>query len=533
MITIDYKSIKKIAFAILGLPFICFAIGWLKWYWACLATITIIVCMICGAFYERLKEEALDDNKEISVSISIKVILLVLFIICIWVWQSGIGGFWAQSKDFRYRNAIFRDLVVREWPVIYPKTGYALVYYIGYWLVPAVIGKISIALGVEEITAFNIANTALSVWTVIVLMVIFLLIIYTLKLHDSKQQLFVVLLFIFFSGADIIGNIGYTPKAIEYHLEWWARDYQFSSFTTCLFWVFNQAVPAWLCFLCLLNEKSMKNYVFIGMMCLFNAPLPFIGWMVFCIFSAIKRLTEIHQSENENNKKRIYISEIFSLSNIMTAVFVFPIIGSYLISNYAIHGSGAIRTMQAEVVSESVTVSNVTTFSDNAVVNYFSFVCIEFALLMIFMAWKYRKNVIYYVTLISLLIIPLLKIGAKRDFAMRASIPALIMVFLLAAKFLIEEKAVLKLKGSIKRMTYILLIVFLLLGACTPVMEFYRGIHETVLYGIKNEKYDNIYTLGGDGPYDDIKQKKIYGNFMAVDIEKQLFFKVFSKSAER
>ena len=28
------------------------------------------------------------------------------------------------------------------------------------------------------------------------------------------------------------------------YLEWWT-DFQFSGFTTQLFWVFNQAIPAW------------------------------------------------------------------------------------------------------------------------------------------------------------------------------------------------------------------------------------------------------------------------------------------------
>jgi len=40
------------------------------------------------------------------------------------------------------RNAMFRDIVTYEWPVIYQKNG-AVVYYTDYWLVPALIGKIA------------------------------------------------------------------------------------------------------------------------------------------------------------------------------------------------------------------------------------------------------------------------------------------------------------------------------------------------------------------------------------------------------
>ncbi|MBR4342544.1 MAG: hypothetical protein IKP88_07540 [Lachnospiraceae bacterium] len=541
MIAIKYRDIKKVAFIILALPFLCFAIGWLKWYWAIAASLATILCVFFGVFREKASgtKEYMKDcfgntlDSEYSVNVSWKILIIFSVIAIIWIWQSGIGGFWTQSDDFIFRNAIFRDIVLRDWPVIYPVTGHALVYYIGYWLFPALFGKLMLLLGASEETAFSIANSALFVWTFVIIILLFLLIIYTLKLSDSKKQIFAVILFILFSGADIIGNIGYSWEYINYHYEWWASSFQFSSFTTCLFWVFNQAVPAWLCFMCVLHEKTMKNYIFIGMMCLFNAPLPFVGWLVFCLFFAIRKgisiFKERKQSKEKSRKLKTFFLEIPSVSNILAALIIFPIAGTYLLSNLAIHGSGAIRMAEAEMVTEEAAIPPELQFSSNPVVNYFSFICIEFALYMIFMAWKYKKNAIYYVTFASLLIIPLLKIGGKHDFAMRASIPALVMVFFLVAKFLIEEKAILKLKGSIKRMTYIMLVIFLIIGSCTPLMEFLRGFHEVSEYGIGNEKYDNVYTLGCDGPYDEPGKTRIYSNFVAIDLDEQIFFKVFAK----
>ena len=110
----------------------------------------------------------------------------------------------------------------------------------------------------------------------------------------------------------------------------------------------------------------------------------------------------------------------------------------------------------------------------------------------------------------------------------------------LVAKFLIEEKGVLKNTevaceskkskdtASLKKMTYILLVVFLILGTLTPAMEFLRGFHEVKEYGIHNEKYDDIYTLGCDGPYDKPGETITYGNFVCVDPNEDLFFKVFA-----
>ena len=568
MIEIKYGQLRKIAFIILALPFIVFSIGWLKWYWSIVCVLAVGICLYFGLI--RDEDHIFEEH---TIEVSWPVIFAIMAIALIWVWQSGIGGFWAQSEDFRYRNAIYRDIVLRDWPVIYPATGHALVYYIGYWLVPAVFGKLVLFAGAEEAAAFNIANTALFIWTFFVVMIIFLLIMYTLKVNSGKKQLFVIGLFILFSGADIIGNVGYTWNSIDYHFEWWAVDYQFSSFTTCLFWVFNQALPAWACFMCIMNEKSIKNYIFLGMMCLFCAPLPFVGVFIYCLFYGVKKLLE---SRKEGTIKD-FIKSIFSVSNILSVLFVFPVIGTYLLSNVAIKGANALRINDSAIVMEgSAAASQNAPFSHNPVINYVSFVCIEFALYMIFMAWKYRKSAVYYVTFASLLIIPLLKIGGKHDFSMRASIPALIMVFLLVAKFLIEERGVLKNTGSngtegklnestksdstvkakermkskeqvkskemlkskemmqakdtasLKKLTYILVIIFLILGTLTPAMEFLRGFHEVGEYGIHNEKYDDIYTLGCDGPYDEPGKKLTYGNFVCVDPEDDLFFKVFA-----
>jgi len=508
----------------LAIPFFVFSLGWLKWYW------TILICAgLVGSVYYACKPERKSDVKtenQNEIQIRNSTFFIILALIVMWVWQSGIGGMWAQSEDFTYRNAIFRDIVLRDWPVIYPATGHALVYYIGYWLVPSLFGKLAMCLGLEDEICFRVADGALFIWTVVLLLIVFLLVFITLNISDSKKQVFSVVLFILFSGMDIWGNIGYSMDAINYHLEWWAYEYQYSSFTTCLFWVFNQAIPAWLCLLCILNEKNVKNFVFIGMMCLFSAPIPFAGLFVYCICIGINKGISLVKEK----KGKALVRDIISIPNTFSVFLFFPVIATYVLSNAAIQGSGAFRLGETVADNGAVTSSTDIPFSNNPVVNYLSFILIEFGLYLIFTAWKYRKNLIYYITFISLLIIPLLKIGGKKDFAMRASIPALIVVYLLVCKFLMEEKAVMKLKGSVKRLTYIMLVAFLILGCFTPLTEFYRGVRNVSEYGIRNaEQYDNVYTLGCDGPYDEEGKNRIYSNFVAVDLENVLFFKVFCK----
>ena len=171
MIEIKYGQLRKIAFIILALPFFVFSIGWLKWYWSTVCVVALGVCLYFGI----IRDDPEYYFEEHTIEISWPVLFAIMAIALVWVWQSGIGGFWAQSEDFRYRNAIFRDIVVRDWPVIYPATGHALVYYIGYWLFPAVFGKLVFFAGADENTAFGVAYTVLFIWTFFIVMIVFLL----------------------------------------------------------------------------------------------------------------------------------------------------------------------------------------------------------------------------------------------------------------------------------------------------------------------------------------------------------------------
>lgn len=535
MITLSYSNIKKYAFSALAIPFVVFAIGWLKWYWAVVAVVATLACVWFGAFAKSKKVQETnvvsmtDSEKKISVKKWIFVLLIV--IAAIWVWQSGIGGFWAQSKDYPWRNAIYRDIVLRDWPVYYKMYDGALVYYIGFWLPPALIGKLALLLGANDVVAFQAASVAIYIWSVILIVLLFSLIITLLKADTTKKQLFVVLGFIFFSGLDILGSI--EPLGANlYHLEWWANDYQYSSFTTCLFWVFNQSVIPWMAFACLLQEKNIRNYVYLGMMCLFSGPLPFIGFFIFCIALGITKCVE---AVKEKTVKQ-FLLDIISPSNMLAVAFIFIFIATYLLSNAAIAGGGALRVDQnAAIVQETVDAAEdvsatQTNLQLDSLLNYLMFIMFEFGFYALLVVRKNYKNPLFYVAIIGLLIFPFLKIGGGSDFPMRSSIPALFFIYYLVMKFLIEEKHWLKKKGTTNRMLYIILIVVFLLGTATPMVEFYRGCRQVVKVGLDNPMEDYLYTLGGDGPVGgEVKSGYEHANFVAVNPSQQTFFKYFAK----
>lgn len=534
MITLSYSKLKKFAFCILGLPFIVFAIGWMKWYWAVIAVGATLLCIYFGAFRKRKNAE----NKVVELSeaehkVSVKYlfVILIIAIAMIWVWQSGIGGFWAQSKDYPWRNAIYRDIVLRDWPVFYDVYGGALVYYIGYWLVPALFGKLALLLGANDVAAFQVASVAIYIWSVLLIVLLFGLLITLLRADTSKKQLLIVLGFVFFSGLDILGSI--EPLGANlYHLEWWADYYQYSSFTTCLFWVFNQSMIPWIAFACLLQEKTIKNYVFLGMMCLFSGPLPFIGYFIFCIALGIQKGIKAIR----NKQAGTFFKDIVSVSNMLAVFFVFIFIATFLLSNAALSGGGALRIDQDATIvqSEMAVGTEADQVNLSQLKNYVLFVLFEFGIYAALIARKYYKEPLFYVTIVPLFIFPFLKIGGGSDFPMRASIPALFLLYCFIMKFLMEEKLWLKKKGSTQRMLYIILIVTLLLGSITPVVEFYRGARQVALYGLDNPMEDYLYTLGGDGPNGwDVESGQEFANFVAIDAEQKFFFHYFAKDVEK
>ena len=68
--------------------------------------------------------------------------------IALLVTQIGAGGFGVGTYDWANKhNLIFADLVRFSWPVVYhgegtPSSGLMLVYYVGYYLPAALVGKV-------------------------------------------------------------------------------------------------------------------------------------------------------------------------------------------------------------------------------------------------------------------------------------------------------------------------------------------------------------------------------------------------------
>lgn len=81
-------------------------------------------------------------------------------------------------------------------------------------------------------------------------------------------------------GAWILGEEELINLNLSTHLEWWAVDFQFTSMTSQLFWVFNQAIPAWVATIMIMTQKHCKNMLFILSLMMLSSTIPFVGLIV-------------------------------------------------------------------------------------------------------------------------------------------------------------------------------------------------------------------------------------------------------------
>lgn len=453
-------NLIRIGFLYLVIPFLIFSIGFLR----PLVSIPLLVISlwIGKVVWDFTKEEA-----EIKVQARWHLLVGILLVI-FWVLLSGVGGIAFQNFDFHGRNAIFRDLVNLNWPVHYsfaqnPKD-FALVYYIGFWLPAAVIGK---AFG------WTAANIALFLWVGFGLYITTLLISQLTKLNLTKS----ILLMIFFSGMDIFGVIilSLTNPFYSYpglwppiqHLEWWTNNFQLSSFTTQLFWVFNQAIPAWICTASIVSLKKQKLIPIFLALCAFFSPFPAIGLALISVVLVLeKSLIELSPDgfskpilefcRNLTQKIRSFISwEI-----IIYSLVVFTISYLYFTANSS-SGNGNLQNLNLYQI-----------------LIFIIFAIVEWLFLWLILLKGHERQPIRYIVAVILLLSPLVRIAGTDIFSSRATIPALILLLIWTGQALAEANTKKK----------IILIAIITIGAFTPIYEINRSLYRTVQWYFFTDK---------------------------------------------
>lgn len=259
---------------------------------ALFASIIMVVSLTLGLY--SYNKKATEEEEKISISRWMLVFFMLL--ICL---NTGIGGFTGQTGDWSKHNAVLHDLIEYRWPVVYT-TSYGdsmLSYYIGEYLLPAVIGKIFYSFHAAELMmyAFSVFGLYL-VWLIMV-----------------------------------AGNL--YPENFPYGSHEWMNPYtvivQYSANWSLLKWVPGQVIVPWLATLIfLLKPEKIQAYVMMGLPVLLFSGFAMVG-LVFMMLAYF--LCHLAEGGEENIGKKV--AKVFSLSNLMLAAIVGSICILYFTSN--------------------------------------------------------------------------------------------------------------------------------------------------------------------------------------------------------
>lgn len=491
MFRFNSQMLFKVSYGYLALPLFIFICSWLNCFFA-----ISLAFLFLGAFYKIYQGCTASSSKW---ELSAKTFYAFGILAVIWCFCAGIGYFYYQSFDYHFRNAVFRDLLTYEWPVFYDKADTPLVYYMGFWLVPAALGKLSALLVNSAYWNFYIANIFLFIYAMCGTILIFAHLALALKSVSFKKSMAVAILFILFSGLDIIGIIFFRtqPQPFIFHLDWWATFMQYSSFSTAMFWVFNQFIPIALITLLVFNERKIQNFGFLIVLALFFSPYPAASLGIFMLAYAIQQFMQTQQ------KKKFIFTNIFSIPNIIGVFWLLPVCVLYFITN----SEGIDRLWYI--------------FDQTSPWRLLIFLLLEFLLYALIIAPAYRKHLFFVTSVILLCLIPFFRLDQQNNFCMRASLPPLIILSIYVFRFLFEKEH--------KRWAKGLLAFLLILGAATPGFEFFRGIYFVQKHHQLDLVADGIYTLNQKVVIMPVFGWSANHQFTAKDYQTDIFWQYLAK----
>jgi hypothetical protein len=413
--------------AYLGIPLALFLVGWLRTPFA-----VALLVLLSLAFYITWRSCYTNSPPFRIGSKQIVLACVAIF----WVCFGGAGHvLYANRFDWSLRDAVLHDLTVVQWPIGYDIGGSELWFLrcpVGYYLPAALGGKV---FGLISTDAILWLWTTIGVW-------IFLSLLPIQSRHPGKMGLAIITV-VLFSGMDIIGWLslrGFYPPSYR-HLEGWTQMFQYSSNSTLLFWTPNHAIPAWIAAALFWRHWKTDAFITLSPFLLsllpIWSPFPMIGMLPFYALLVFRVIRDKKGS-----------------------AFNLPLLGISLLLMFVVV---AYLSMDIGSIPSSYAMN----FGSFFLKRYLLFILLEFGVLTALL-WKSNRSPILLVSVLVLLVLPFIQFGPGNDLVMRGSIPALAFVCIATLDFLRRAK-----KGSPGRMIAVCSI--LLLGAVTPIHEFYRA----------------------------------------------------------
>jgi len=491
------KLLFYASIAYLALPLFLFFPGYLQWYLA----LGMEGFLAFGLFYgvkavrQSRKRVVLQANSS-QVILTAPQIFLLLVVVLGWMLVSGVGGYGFQDEDWVKHNAVLHDLIHSPWPLSYAApteqlplssdakmARFPLVYYVAYYLPAAMIGKFA---------GWFWAQQFLFLWTylgVCLALLWFLVLV-------GRSTWPVLLLFVVFSGLDSVGLsliriLLHQPLLIRHwdQIELWSGNWQYSANTSLVFWVPNQAISGWMIsamLLYLLRVATLRSTI------LFYISLTAL-WSPFITLGLTPLLfADLVLGAKPFSKK---LREYFSLPNGCGVVLLF-LFGAFYSTK--LYPTGLpLPSIQKGLIFLSPRIPGL--FWYETLVLLLAFFLLEVGIYAIIISTAGRKflhpreRTIFSFLMLFLFILPFYRYGYWNDIVMRASIPALFLICVFTVRTFSRL--------SWKQGATFVLVITLLLGAATPLIEFKRHVKgmqtKTTLFELPRQQplYDVHYPV--------------------------------------
>lgn len=501
---INRKILTIVTLCYIYLPIFFFFVGWTN---VSVALISLVASLIC--IYRFIKSDVVKTAKTYEIIIN-PVVFIVGFAFLVFIGIfAGWGRFTLQTGDWLKHDAVLCDLVKRPWPVLYDNDGERsmLAYYIAQYLVPAAIGKITGSVRVAEII--------LLVWNEIGLVLVYLHLLEVLVIVEPVKQLSTVLILPLFSVplwfSEVILGVFVSDNRVG-QAEWFYRSgdilLQYSNNSTLLQYVFPQALSAWIIMMLFLEYKeNIEYYLLLMFPGVLFATFPFLGIVSFAGIYGIADLIR-----NRDLKK--WISKIVSVENILILLTQGIVFALYFLGN-------VLAPKPSDIGFKLVDYSGLWAV-------YFVFVIVN-VLIYGFVLYKDNKsNIVYYVSIGTLVILPFFRMGRYNDLGMRSSIPALFVLMVMVIKYFNEhfEGKTDIADSLLTKMSKFLVVILLVIGFIYPIRDFLLTVDERCVSDLGKDADIDWISLelfanrNLEGVEDDLKY-----NYYTYDYENDLFYK--------
>ena len=415
-VTITRSTFFTMALVYLTLPVVIFFLGYLKIWWGLLfsaLTITAVVAAI-----KRFKKDGPADQAD-KITIKPSFFLVVIPLIIVFLFLGGVSEYSWCLIDHRVRYAILNDLISYKWPVIYDfqtqqnpivaqylgEGKVAFAYYFVFWMVPAVIGKV---------TNLAVARVVIFIWSGFGLFIVALEASFLYK--RASKTLFIAIMF--FSGFDVIPGYINDFLGIEGTWEGWNLHLHIHGNFYQIMNVFNQSIPGWLITILLLMCVNGSCVGLLGALMFCYSPWAAIGFAPLCLCKLLMGKTK----ETRNT----IIKDLLTPGNLIApVVFLITFATMFTANSQATSGNGLIWKFYDTPLE--------------LIIDYIKYAVFEFGLWALLLYTRHKKNPLFWTAIATLLIMPIYKITIANDLIMRGTMAPMFLIGLYASFFIADN----------------------------------------------------------------------------------------------